>query len=146
MPLNLVKLAVGITDIDHLKIIQTKKLQDPNLNQGNKKTLYHITRNTPRRYEEIVNGGSLYWVIKRVIQVRQLITGVESIKKTDGKSSCALILDPVLSKTVPRPFRPFQGWRYLTPDMAPEDLPSHENKNEQIPYKLAKELQNLGLL
>ena len=77
---------------------------------------------TPKRAEEMLAGGSLYWVIKHYIIVRQRLIGFEEVKDKDGKAMCRIHLDPELIRTKPRKKRPFQGWRYLEPGDAPADL------------------------
>ena len=145
MKVHLVKLAVGIRDLNHLKSVQIKKINNSGLD-GNPQKLCHITKNTPRRAKELLNGGSIYWVIKRVIQARQFIIGIEPVLKNNGQSACAVILDPILYQTIPRTFRPFQGWRYLAPSAAPDDIPDDQQISKDFPHSLAKELQNLGLI
>ena len=146
MKIHLVKLAVGVQDIDHLKEIQKNRINNSPLKHNGTAKLRHITRNTPKRSKELINGGSLFWVIKRVIQVRQLILGFELCQREDGKSGCAIILDPVLYRTIPKSSRAFQGWRYLEDGNAPDDLDAKNCINKGVPDELAKELQSLGLL
>ena len=78
--------------------------------------------------------------------MRQQIVGLEEILRKDGKSACAIVLDPKLYKTCPRSSRPFQGWRYFPVNNAPEDLPNNSNVNSEISNSLAKELRSLGLI
>ena len=146
MKIHLIKLAVGVRDSDHLKEIQKNRINTSPLEDDGTVKLRHITRNTPKRSKELINGGSLFWVVKRVIQVRQLILGFELCQREDGKSGCAIILDPVLHRTVPKSSRAFQGWRYLEDGNAPDDLDARNYRNKAVPYELAKELQSLGLL
>jgi hypothetical protein len=83
---------------------------------------FHDTRMSPKRAEEMLAGGSIYWVIKHFIIVRQRLVGFEQVKDKDGKNMCRVHLDPELVRTKPRKKRPFQGWRYLEPGDAPADL------------------------
>ena len=68
MRVNLVKMCVGIDDIEQLRYWQAKRLKG-----AADKKLLHITRNRPKREEELLDGGSLYWVIKGQIRVRQRV-------------------------------------------------------------------------
>jgi hypothetical protein len=104
----------------------------------------HWTRNHPKRAAEIVAGGSLYWVIKGQVRVRQRIMKLERREREDGVW-CALVLGRRLTRVRPRLHRPFQGWRYLESEDAPPDLVKGQHSDE-LPEKLASELRALGLL
>ena len=119
MTIHMVKLCVGADDIDDLVAWQTRLMQ----------TLpkpVHRTRMTPKRAEELLDGGSIYWVIRRAIRVRQRIVDVRPVNDDDGRAMCELVFDPELVRTRAQPKRPFQGWRYLKPSDAPADLKSGE--------------------
>ena len=145
MTVNLIKMSVGIEDINQLKRRQEQSISNA-LSKGGSPELVHITRNTPRRAAELLQGGSIYWVIKRFIRVRQLIIDIRQLDKVKGEKSCALILQPRLIKTEITRFRAFQGWRYFSINDAPSDLPSSSKNNEDIPEKLIDELKLLGLI
>jgi hypothetical protein len=139
--LHLTKLAVGISGVAHLHAVQTERaaIAPP---------LRHRTRHFPRRAAEIVNGGSMYWVIAGATLVRQRLLAIERDHWDDGSTCAALILDPVLVPVVARATKPFQGWRYLTHPQAPPDLalsPVAEGEAE-LPPALRQELRLLGLL
>ncbi|MDP6805269.1 MAG: DUF1489 domain-containing protein [Rhodospirillales bacterium] len=145
MTVHLIKLAVGVESVDHLAAIQSGRLAEARA-EAREPVLRHITRNRPQRADEVVDGGSLYWVIKRVIQVRQQIVDVRSAAKSDGRPACALVLDPDLVRTRRRARRPFQGWRYLRPEDAPPDRDSGVGGADALPLEMAEELRRLGLL
>ena len=86
----------------------------------------------PTRKEEVLDGGSLYWIIRRFIRVRQRIIGLEAVVGDDGIPRCDLILDPELIRTEPQPRRPHQGWRYLNPADAPKDLDISSHDQETV--------------
>ena len=94
----------------------------------------------------MLQGGSIYWVIKRYIQVRQLIIDIRQSEIIKGKKSCALILKPELIRTEIRRIRAFQGWRYFSVDDAPEDLQAPMTSGDEVPVALVDELKLLGLL
>ena len=144
MTVHIIKLCVGISEPDELAAWQTKRWNDAR-KAGKKPECRHITRNMPKRAAEIVAGGSLYWVIKGVIRVRQRITAVESIV-WDGEPHCKLVLDRKLVRVMPRPMRAFQGWRYLEAADAPRDLGVGGKGLADMPPKLVEELRVLGLL
>jgi len=144
MTVNIIKLCVGINDVDHLAKLQSERFQKQK-SMGIKPELRHITRNHPRRSAEVLDGGSLYWVIKGFIRVRQPILGFDDAVNDQGKPACAIILSNLLIKTQLRKFRAFQGWRYFKCEDAPDDINDH-NGEADIPDTMAEELKNLGLL
>ena len=146
MTVHLIKLCVGIEDIDHLVHVHRARLNAAR-SDGEPEVLRHITRNTPQRAAEVLDGGSLYWVIRRVIAVRQPIIGLEGVEREDGRPACAIILANQHIRTVPRRSRAFQGWRYFPTEDAPADL-SHGRASikKDLPPEMAAELSELGLL
>jgi hypothetical protein len=109
--------------------------------------LRHVTRTMPRRRDEVLDGGSIYWVIKGVMVARQRILDLEDVIDEEGDVRCGIVLDPDLVRVVPRPHRPFQGWRYLKAEEAPADLRDGLGKGaEEMPPEMLSELKELGLL
>ena len=94
---------------------------------------------------DILEGGSLYWVIKGVILARQRITDLQEVNFGDGIPRCALVLDQEVIRTEAAPRRPFQGWRYLDPKDSPRDLPKGRAKDDPLPPALAQALADIGL-
>jgi hypothetical protein len=141
MSLNLVKLCVGVTTIEELAD-WISSLRDPS---GKPREQVHTTRMIPRRMDELLDGGSLYWVIKGNVQVRQRLLDVRPFRGDDGIERCHLVLDRELVPTFWQPRRAFQGWRYLTPADAPADL-SCAKGAASLPPSLRLELAQLGLL
>jgi hypothetical protein len=141
---HIVKLCVGVSEPEELAEWQKRRWNEAK-KAGRKPECRHITRNTPKRAEEILDGGSLYWVMKGVIRVRQRIVGVDSIV-WDGEPHCKLVLDRKLVRVAPRPMRAFQGWRYLEADVAPPDLQALGKGAVDMPAKMVEELRELGLL
>lgn len=140
-PLNLIKLAVGIESPEHLALVQKRRLEDPE--RGGR--LFHTTRNTPRRAAELLRGGSIYWVIKARMRVRQGLLAVETDADGEGRRFCRLVLDPRLVAVEAWRCRAFQGWRYLLPENSPPDL-GIDQVETALPGALAEELRDLGLL
>jgi hypothetical protein len=105
--------------------------------------LTHVTRQTPKRADDLLDGGSLYWVIKGYVACRQRIVELKSVTK-NGTPHCGIVYDPKLIPTARRFHRPFQGWRYLDPKDAPPD--ARELKGKNLPEALKIELADLGLL
>lgn len=146
MPLHILKLCVGADTVEDLAAWQRGRLAFAKKTTGTQR-LFHTTRMVPKRQDEVLDGGSLYWVIKGVIQVRQRIIGFESGAKEDGTPCCLLMFDPELVTVRPTPRRAFQGWRYLTADDAPPDLGAAAARTARaMPPKLRKDLADLGLL
>lgn len=142
MTVHLIKLAVGIDSIEHLRAVQRQRLRR-SVTRGERARLRHITRSTPRRAGEIVDGGSIYWVVRGTVRARQRIIAIEPVAGRDGVGRCALILDRKLVPTLPMRKRAFQGWRYLSESDTPPDLGGEAHA---LPAKLAAELRELGLL
>ncbi len=133
--LHLVKLCVGADSIDDLE-----EWRREHYRPGEAVKVH--TRNTPRRADELVQGGSLYWVMKGYILCRQWILSVDTVGEGLSKR-CEIGLDPVLVATAPAPRRPFQGWRYFEAGDAPADLPTDAD-GQSLPPELARQLRVLG--
>jgi hypothetical protein len=137
---HLCKLAVGVRDVAHLAALQERRLANP--------PLRHVTRNLPRRRDEIIDGGSIYWVIGGFLRVRQRVVDIAPARRDDGSPAAALTLDPTLVLVAARPTGPFQGWRYLDDEDVPADLAQTPcvGSSGELPESLAAELAELGLL
>jgi hypothetical protein len=136
MPLHLLKLAVGIDEIEHLRRARAVRAAE----RGGD---WVYTRNRPRRAAEVLDGGSIYWVIRGRIAVRQRVIGFHGDRDEDGRRFCLIAVDTALVPTVPRSCRAFQGWRYLPAAVAPPDLPAAGE--EPPPERMLAELRGLGL-
>ncbi len=137
---NLIKLSVGTETVDDLAAWQaTKRAQTP---EGLPR---HVTRMWPRREAEILKGGSIYWVIKGVIQCRQRIERLDEYIGQDGIRRCAIVLDPQIIRTQSSLKRPFQGWRYLPVSDAPPDLPKGRASEDPLPVELNRALAEIGV-
>lgn len=144
MALHLLKLAVGIDSVAHLARVQKARRAERRAN-GEGGGTWHFTRNFPRQADEVLDGGSLYWVIKGVIRVRQPITGFEEVlDPQEGIRRCAILLDEALVETEARPCRAFQGWRYLAAKDAPPDRTG--GGGDDLPAEMEAELRALGIL
>jgi hypothetical protein len=143
MTINLLRMAVRIESVSQLKNIQLERMA--NTEGGH---LYTITRNVPKRIDELSNGGSIYWVVKRLIRVRQKIICIEQETSDDGRKYCMISLDPSHILLEPRHQKPFQGWRYLKPEEAPPDLAKGASSDfdMNMPSEMVEELKELGLL
>ena len=97
------------------------------------------TRNRPTRWRELVEGGSLYWVIKGVILCRREIVAFD---RDDAANQWIISLRTRHTATEPQPRRPFQGWRYLTAQDAPRDITDGEH---DLPPEMAKALKEAGV-
>lgn len=145
MTLHLVKLCVGATSIEDLAQWQEERFRARTA-RGEPARIFHATFQTPKRQAEL-EGGSLYWVIKGVIQVRQRLTGFSEGQKADGSPCCLLLLDPELVAVRPVPRRAFQGWRYLAAADAPADLTGQQDgEMAGMPEAMRRQLAELGLI
>ena len=140
-PLHLLKMAVGVGTLDEMCEVRAAR-------QRERGGSWVYTRNHPRRADEVLAGGSLYWVIRGQIQVRQLVTGFRSERDEKGRAYCLIEVDRELVPTLWRAWRPFQGWRYLSPADAPPDAPGGFTglEREAMPSRMLAELRALGLL
>ena len=137
MTVHLKKLSVGSQSLDNLRAWQALQLSKTG-------RLIHVTRNRPRRVEEILDGGCIYWIIKGVMSARQNIIDLAEVQRADGQVACGLVLNPDLVATVPKKMRIFQGWRYLETEDAPADI--KDPVDESMPPALVVELRELGVL
>ncbi len=142
MPIHLQKLSVGTESIDTLTAWQ-KTMVARRKRAGKSPHHEHVTRMSPKQKEALLDGGSIYWVIKGLIQCRNRIIDLEEIQTRDGRKACAIIMEPSLIPVVPAPRRPFQGWRYLKAEDAPKDL-SVASGGGELPTELRTRLVNLG--
>ena len=145
MTLHLLKLCVGVDRIDELEDWIAQKVRAAK-SKGKEPKLEHVTRQMPKRRDEILEGGSLYWVIKGFIQVRQPILGLDARRGKDGIERCAIKFAPELIPVQPSPRRAFQGWRYLEAKDAPADLGRRRKGEQDLPPALLLELRQLGIL
>jgi len=145
MALNLLKLCVGCESVEDLEEWIAMR-RDRQRRDGEPIENFHTTRMIPTRAAELVDGGSLYWVIKGSVQCRQRLLEVRPFVDGEGISRCHLMLDPAVVRTDWQPRRAFQGWRYLKQSEAPEDLGKGRKGVAEMPLKLRQELTELGLL
>ncbi|RYG92889.1 DUF1489 family protein [Loktanella sp. IMCC34160] len=138
---HLVKLSVGTEDVANLAQWQT--MRQAQTADGLPR---HVTRMWPKREAEVLNGGSIYWVIKGQILCRQRILRLDEVEGSDGIRRCAIVLDPELIRTAPTQKRPFQGWRYLKPEDAPIDLGTARADDDALPADLSAQLAEIGVL
>lgn len=139
MALHLIKLAVGVDDVAHLR-----RLQKAHRRERGRSVFY--TRHMPRRSAEIIDGGSIYWVIKGYVRARERILGFIPMVEEDGERYTLVRYDSKVVETVWQPKRPFQGWRYLLPKDAPPDRSANAAVEDDLPDAMAQELRALGLL
>ena len=145
MSLHLIKLCVGcdtITDLEDW--IEENRSHFRRLGRDYEQT--HTTRMVPKRMDELLAGGSLFWVIRGQVACRQTLLGVRPFTDGDGIGRCRLVLEPVVVPVEPRPYRPFQGWRYLALKDAPRDIDPKAGDLARMPEDMRRQLAELGLL
>jgi hypothetical protein len=145
MPLNLIKLAVGCDSVKELKGWVAERMKTAK-KKGLPQRHIHITRMTPKRVEELLAGGSLYWVIRGEIAAREKLIAIEPFRDRDGIGRCRLVMQPKVIPVMQRPMRAFQGWRYFAQSDVPPDLGSAGAGIAAMPEPLRRELRDLGLL
>lgn len=146
MPLHLIKLNVGTDSIEDLQDWIDQRLKEQKKRGVKTPERAHTTRMVPKRAEEILDGGSIFWVIRGEILCRERIIDIRPFVDKDGVSRCRLVLDPKCVPVRPRPYRAFQGWRYLDSKDAPPDLDRVARGVANFPEPLRRELRELGLL
>ena len=146
MPLHLIKLSVGTDSIEDLEDWIKLKAKEQKKRGVKKPERIHTTRMVPKRTEEILDGGSIYWVIRGEVLCRERILDIRPFTDKDGIGRCRLVLDPKCVPVRPRPYRAFQGWRYLDAKDAPPDLSRVARGASDMPEPLRRELRELGLL
>jgi len=138
---NLIKLSVGTESVEGLQDWHaTKRAQTAD---GLPR---HVTRMWPKREAEILNGGSIYWVIKGEVLCRQRVLRLDEVIGSDGIRRCAIVLEPEIVRISPALRRPFQGWRYLEPGDAPPDLRKGRKNETALPTELDRALAEIGVL
>ena len=145
MPLHLIKLCVGADSVEDLTAWIKQRLKQKKA-RGEKPEHIHTTRMVPKRAEELLDGGSLYWVIRGQIMCREKLRAIRPFVDKEGVGRCRLVLEPKVVLVEPRPFRAFQGWRYLEAKDAPRDLDRAAPGAKHMPEPLRRELRDLGLL
>lgn len=142
MTMHLQKLSVGSTSIESLQnwqdtIVARRKAR------GLLACHEHVTRMFPKQKEALLDGGSIYWVIKGQILCRNKIIGLEETRNGQGLKACSILMDPQIIPVQPAPRRAFQGWRYLKPEDAPKDLVG-VGEADDLPRDLMVKLVNIG--
>ena len=145
MALHLLKLCVGADSIRDLEDWIAARLALARLH-GKTPEQVHTTRMAPKRAEALLDGGSLYWVIKGQVAARQPLLAIRPFTDQQGIGRCDLVMDTRVIPVWPRPCRPFQGWRYLEPAEAPEDFAKKIGESPDMPDTLRIELREMGLL
>jgi hypothetical protein len=143
--LNLIKLCVGCDSVKDLEHWIATRLKE-RTKRGLSREHMHRTRMVPKRADELRDGGSLYWVIRGEVLCRQRLIDVRPFVDKTGIGRCYLVLEPKLILVEPRPWRAFQGWRYLASENCPRDLDRVAPGAKNMPETLRRELRELGLL
>lgn len=139
--INLIKLCVGAEKVEDLIHWQGQRAA---LNPDGLPR--HVTRMWPKRADELLDGGSLYWVFKGVVLARQRIIRLDEVTGEDGITRCGIVFDRKIIRTQAQPRRPFQGWRYLKPSDAPADLTDRQLREDPLPPKLNAALAEIGVI
>lgn len=144
--LHLLRTAAGIDSLQHLQEVQELYRTVP-LAQGQGEAVVIHTRRKPTRADELLNGGSVYWIVKHMIKARQEILDIEVLQDEEGKDFCRIYIDPQIILTQGISHRAIQGWRYLPAERAPSDIGAFDSsQDEDIPEELAKDLREIALL
>jgi hypothetical protein len=150
MTVHLIKLCVGVSDVGQL-LQEHERLTKQAMKRRKPVEDHHWTRMRPKRSDEVLDDGSLFWVIRGVIRVRHRILRLDDVRDADGQEYCAIIYDPKVVLVEPRPRRAFQGWRYLEVEDAPPDMPNQRQAlanaaaEGDMPANMLAELRTLGL-
>ena len=145
MTVHLIKLCVGVESPEHLERVQSGRIAEMAARTG-RRVGWHVTRRTPKRADELRDGGSLYWVMRGHIRARQAIVDLRTVTDDSNRPACVIELDPIIVPVVARPRKAFQGWRYLEPDNAAPDQAERSDDTPDMPDWMIAELSELGLL
>ena len=145
MPLHLIKLCVGCDSVQDLEDWVKQRLREKK-RKGQNAEHIHTTRMVPKRAGELVDGGSLYWVIKGQVAARERILAIRPFRDKDGIGRCRIVMDGKVVPVEPRPYRAFQGWRYYADKDAPRDLARAAPGVAKMPEQMRRELRDLGLI
>ena len=139
--LHITKLCVGIRDIDELRGWQAERARVD-------APLRHRTRFAPKRRDEVLAGGSIYWVVNGTMLVRQRLLDIVEDTRKDGSACTGFVLDPELVPLEGRVTKPFQGWRYLRAEDAPADMRDLGPVlgMGELPVEMRRELRALCLI
>lgn len=83
--LNLLKLSVGTESVEHLEEFIRHRVTT----HGKP---FHITRMVPKQVDALLDGGSIYWVIKGQVQARQKLEAIDVFTDSQGIRRCRLVL------------------------------------------------------
>lgn len=133
--LHLSKVAFSCASVETLERRQLKRLRDG--------AVPLVTRFRPKRAEELLAGGSLYWIIKHRLVARQAILDFAASPR-DGRT--IIRLAPELVRVRLQAMRGHQGWRYLDPADAPGDLDGEPDGLDAMPPALLGKLAGLALI
>jgi len=143
MVLHLIKMSVGSQSVESIhRWQQGRKFR----HKSGQLAGVHKTTLRPKRENELLNGGSIYWVVKGHIIARNLLIAFEVEEGRQAGKRVSIVYGLPVVPTVPRRHRPFQGWRYFDPKAAPPDLPGGLKGKKNLPAELAAKLDELGLL
>nr|WP_207168947.1 DUF1489 domain-containing protein [Rhodovibrio sodomensis] len=144
--MHLKKLCVGVDSPEQLEAWMPRRLDRIERELG-RRVLCHVTRQVPKRAPEILDGGSLYWIMNGRMRARQPVHDLREIRDSQGRRACVIELAPALIRVTAAPHRPFQGWRYLDPADAPADVgASDSDPAADMPDWMVRALRDLGVL
>jgi hypothetical protein len=133
--LHMSKVAFSCASVETLERRQQKRLKD--------NAVPILTRFRPKRAEELLAGGSLFWIIKHRLVARQAILDFGTSAR-DGRTIISLA--PELVRVRGQAMRAHQGWRYLDADAAPADLDGEPDGLDALPPALLGKLAGLELI
>ena len=105
-----------------------------------------ITRMAPKRAEQILDGGSLYWVVKGLISARQRSSGLEPFVDADGIGRCKIWLGADRGRGRAAADARLPGLALLSGEDAPPDIDEAQPGFAAMPDAMRRELAGLGLL
>ena len=135
--LHLVKMAAGIKSLEMFRLAL-----------GSHGNPVYRTRNMPKRADELLDGGSIYWMFAGGISARQKLLDIREAQWPDGSKCTEIVTERELIPVVHVRKAPIQGWRYLEADAAPKDVGSEGEVQgaTELPEKMRRELEAMGLL
>ena len=148
MPLHLIKLCVGCESVQDLKDWIKERLAKKKKSGEAGRSASTRTRMVPKRADELVDGGSLFWVIKGELLCRERILAHPSPSPTRTASAAAgIVLDGKVKLVQPRPLSSLPGlalfWRQR---MRPKTSTARRRVRATCPNRCGANCANLGLL
>ena len=143
--LHILRTAVGIESLPQLYELQR---HFEHATPSGHKSVVMTTRKRPSRCAELLDGGSVYWIIRHRVLCRQAILHMEDRDEPGETPATIIYLSPQIIKVQPRNKRAIQGWRYLQGWDRPKDIGPYDPKSrdDDLPDDIARAIHDIGVI